>query len=115
MAKPKFSWGQEFEDYLNSLNKKDFAKMKKLIEVIENDELLHSIKKQRVKKLQKEIYEIRLQTNEHWLRGCYFHVEGANYYITHGFNKKTNRTPKREMEKARKIRTRYILRRSDEE
>lgn len=42
------------------------------------------------------MYEIRARTDEHWLRGCYFQIKGSKYFITHGFNKKQNKTPKKE-------------------
>jgi len=35
MTKPEFDWGSEFEDYLNSLNIKDEAKFRSLIDRVE--------------------------------------------------------------------------------
>lgn len=100
MAKPKFSWGQEFDDYLNSLSEKNRAKFSGMIIKIESLELSDSIRKERVKKLTQNIFEIRVRTSEHWMRGCYFQITGNEYYITHGFNKKTTKTPKRELSRA---------------
>lgn len=106
MLIPEFDWGKEFDDYLSSLSVKDEAKLLALIDRVENTTLQDSIRKERVKKITSDIYELRTQTNEHWLRGCYFHVKENRYYITHGFNKKTNKTPKREIERARSIKNR---------
>lgn len=114
MNRPIFDWGEEFEDFLRSLNVKDEAKMRALIARVEATDLQDSIRKERVKKLSKNIYELRSQTNEHWLRGCYFQIQGNSYWITHGFSKKSNRTPKREITRAETIRTTYFRRKTDE-
>lgn len=109
MTKPEFDWGSEFEEYLNSLNIKDEAKFRSLIDRVEKTDLRDSIRKKRVKKLENDIYELRAQTDEHWLRGCYFQIRGTHYYITHGFNKKTNKTSGREIRRAKDIRREFLI------
>jgi phage-related protein len=104
MVKPEFDWGEEFETFLTSLSTKEEAKFRALIDPVENTDLQDSIRKERVKKLDDDIYELRAQTNDHWLRGCYFQIQGTEYYITHGFSKKTNATSVREISRAKKIR-----------
>lgn len=108
MAKPEFDWGDEFEEYLNSLSVKDEAKIRALIDRVEKTDLRDSIRKERVRKLDDNLYELRARTDEHWLRGCYFQIKGTNYYITHGFNKKTNKTPNREIRRAKNIRRDFL-------
>ena len=118
MVKPEFDWGQEFETFLNSLSTKEEAKFRALIDRVENTDLQDSIRKDRVKKLDDDIYELRAQTNDHWLRGCYFQIKGTEYYITHGFSKKTNTTPAREIRRAKTIRKAFWsagIKRRDEE
>lgn len=106
MNKPEFDWGMEFQSYLDSLSEKDSAKFLAVIRRIEVSGIQDSIRKERVKRLEKDLYEIRAQTNEHWLRGCYFQLRGNQYYITHGFSKKSNQTPKKEIQRAKMIRRR---------
>lgn len=106
MNKLEFDWGVEFQSYLDSLNEKDLAKFLAVIQRIEVSGIQDSIRKERVKRLEKDLYEIRAQTNEHWLRGCYFQLRGNQYYITHGFSKKSNQTPKKEIQRAKMIRRR---------
>lgn len=48
-------------------------------------------------RLTDDIYELRAQKDEHLLRGCYFQIKNTNYYITHGFSKKSNKTSIREI------------------
>lgn len=100
--------GNEFEEYLHSLSTKDEAKFRAVIDRVENTDLIDSIRKERVKKLTGDIYELRARTDEHWLRGCYFKIRGNEYYITHGFNKKTNKTPSREIKRAKNIRNKIL-------
>lgn len=114
MVKPEFDWGVEFEEYLKSLSVKDEAKFRALIDRVEKTDLLDSIRKERVKKLDNNLYELRSRTDEHWLRGCYFQVKDTNYYITHGFNKKTKKTPSREIRKAKNIRNHFLSQNKEE-
>lgn len=99
MIRPEFDWREEFDKFLYLLSDKDEAKMRAMIERVESTSLQDSIRKKRVKKLTKDSYELRTQTDEHWLRGCYFQIKENNYWITHGFSKKTNKTPKKKSRK----------------
>lgn len=96
MGKPEFEWEEGFDEYLNSLSKRDRAKILARIDRVQKIELTDSIRKEYVKKIDYNMYEIRARTDEHWLRGCYFQIKGSKYFITHGFNKKQNKTPKKE-------------------
>lgn len=51
---------------------------------------------------------IRERTNIH--RMIYFFIEGNEIIITHGFTKKTTKTPKREIERAKRYRKDYLER-----
>lgn len=108
MVKPEFDWGDEFDDYLQSLGSKDEAKFRALIDRVESTELQDSIRKERVKELENNLYELRARTDEHWLRGCYFQVRGSHYYITHSFSKKTRKTPNKEIARALSIRKKHF-------
>src|SRR5699024_11857854 len=55
-----------------------------------------------VKPLEKNLYEIRSRISNNQQRGLYFHVDGVHYVITHGFTKKTQKTPPREINQDRK-------------
>lgn len=109
MEKPLFDWGEEFETYLAEIGHLDAAALLSVIAVIEDAGMQQAIRTQKVKKLEKNLYEIRCITKRRSTRACYFQIVGSHYYITHGFTKKTQKTPPREIAKARKIRT-YILR-----
>ena len=51
--------------------------------------------------------EIRLKCPNSIQRALYFHVINNRYIITHGFTKKTQKTPKREIIHAKQIRREF--------
>ncbi|MCH8873736.1 type II toxin-antitoxin system RelE/ParE family toxin [candidate division KSB1 bacterium] len=44
------------------------------------------------------------------VRNLYFYESGAKIIITHGFIKKTQKTPRKEIEKAKNLRKKYQAR-----
>lgn len=44
------------------------------------------------------MYETKTHSQSHWLRGFYFHFHKGLWVITHIFAKKTNKTPKTNIE-----------------
>ncbi|WP_161879721.1 type II toxin-antitoxin system RelE/ParE family toxin [Alkalibacterium sp. MB6] len=60
-----------------------------------------------IKKLEKDLYEIRSIQGSDIQRAIYFQIKDDYYYITHGFTKKTQKTPKREINKARNVRASF--------
>lgn len=97
----------EFENFLNSLSDKDFAKTLYTIESIENEGILIAINMQWVKKLRDDIFEIRIKQGSNIQRVLYFHKIENNYIITHGFTKKTDKVPPKEIRKALKLKEKY--------
>lgn len=103
-----YDW-DEFEEYLDSLSDKDAAKLLAVINNIEEKGLAIAERQKWIKKLTSNLYEIRSKRSSNIHRAIYFHWENNKYIITHGFTKKTQNTPKREIEKG--IRRRDIYER----
>ena len=109
MKKPKFisytrpNGHNEFEEFYNSLPIKDRNKLRATIDMIEEAGMQAAIQLEWVKKLDSEINEIRSKVSSNIQRALYFHVKNNQYIITHGFTKKTQKTPIREIEKAKQI------------
>lgn len=102
-----------FEDWYHTLPSKDARKLDALIDRIQNYGIATSLKMQWVKKLNSDIWEIRSQCGNNIQRVCYFHCVGNRYVITHGFTKKTQRTPVNEISKALSIKKHYESRGSE--
>ena len=109
MKKPKFisytrpNGHNEFEEFYNSLPVKDRNKLRATIEMIEEAGIQAAIQLEWVKKLDSEINEIRSKVSSNIQRALYFHVKNNQYIITHGFTKKTQKTPIKEIEQAKQI------------
>lgn len=61
-----------------------------------------------VKKLRGGIFELRSRQGSNIQRALCFHKLGTEYVITHGFTKKTEKTPASEIEKARRMMEDYL-------
>ena len=96
------------EKFLDSLSGKAAQKVTWVLKIIEE---LDAIPEQYLKKLTSEIWECRIQFGGNIFRVlCFF--DGADVVLTHGFQKKTQKTPKNEIEKAKSHRIDYLQRRT---
>ena len=98
----------EFEKFLDSMPLKDAAKLLAVIEKTEKYGLLVAAQNQWVKKLESNLFELRSKVGSNIQRAIYFHVVGDRYIITHGFTKKTQKTPEPEKKRARETRDRFL-------
>ena len=60
-----------------------------------------------VKKIDHEIYEIRSKISSNIQRVLYFHSNNNKYIVTHGFTKKTQKTPIKEIIRAKQIKSEF--------
>ena len=113
MEKPKFisytrpNGRNEFEEFYNSLPTKDRNKLRATIDMIEKAGIQPAIQLEWVKKLNSEIYEIRSKISSNIQRALYFHIKNNQYIITHGFTKKTQKTPIKEIIRAKQIKQEF--------
>lgn len=98
----------EFQEYLDSLDKKAQAKLLARINAVSLNGIAIGIEHDWVKQIDKNLYEIRSRTSNNQQRELYFHVDGLHYVITHGFTKKQQKTPTREIKHAKELRKEYF-------
>lgn len=98
----------EFLSFIEKLPKKDREKLLSMIEKIEQHGLVTAAKMEWIKKIDKEIFEIRSKISSNIQRVLYFHEVDNRFIITHGFTKKTQKTPQREIQRAKSIRRNYL-------
>ncbi len=91
-----YDW-PEFEAFLNQLPSKDAAKLYATINNIEAQGLVIAQRQKWIKKLATNLFEIRSKRASNIQRAGYSHWNGDCYIITHGFTKKTQKTPKQEI------------------
>lgn len=104
----------EFKEYLDSLDVKSRAKLLARINIVAKKGINISIQHNWVKPLDKNLYEVRSRISSNQQRGLYFHVDGTHYVITHGFTKKTQKTPLREIKHAEALRDEYFTNRKEQ-
>lgn len=97
----------EFKKYLDSLPDKNADKLLAVINNIEEQGLAIAERQKWIKKLESNLYEIRSKYSSNIQRAIYFHWENNKYVITHGFTKKTQKTPNREIKKGLRRRNIY--------
>lgn len=93
-------------EFLDSLPGKLASKAISKIELLK--EYGYRLKEPDTKKVSDEIWEIRVKQSSNIVRIFYFFFDGDKAILTNGFVKKTNKTPIREIEKAKKYRKDYI-------
>ena len=114
MKHPKFEFytrtngRNEFIEFLQNLPIKDRQKLLATISMIQEQGLLVAQRMEWVKKLDSDIFEIRSKVSSNIQRALYFHVVDDRFIITHGFTKKTQKTPKKEIGRAEDIMKQYL-------
>ena len=105
-----------YKNYFLEFFEKQNQKVKdKIIWTIKVIETIDNIPAEYFKHLEgtNGLYEIRVQIGNNIFRIFCFFDEGKLVVITNGFQKKTQKTPKREIEKALKIKKEYESEKSD--
>ena len=97
--------------FLNELDKKMRAKMIRTIAVFESYGT--DLREPYSKHLDDGIFEFRAQIGNDISRVFYFFIVDRRAVLTHGFIKKTDRTPQSEIEKAKNYRSDYLSREAD--
>ena len=95
-------------DFLNSLDIKMRTKLALTIDKLE--QFGYELREPYSKPLGDGIFELRAQAGRNISRVLYFFVVNGKAVLTHGFIKKTQKTPKAEIERAVRYRDDYLRR-----
>ena len=96
------------EQFMRSLDKKMSARLYAIVEVL--DEKGNQLREPYSKYLGDGIFEIRGKVGNDISRVLYFFWNEGKIVLTNGFIKKTQKTPRREIERAKKYRADYLKR-----
>jgi len=96
------------EDFLDSLDKKMNAKMTRAIAALQDNGT--ELREPYSKYLDDGIFELRAKVGSNISRVLYFFYIGRRIILTHGFIKKTQKTPKTEINRAKAYRKEYLER-----
>ncbi|HHW39361.1 MAG TPA: type II toxin-antitoxin system RelE/ParE family toxin [Bacillales bacterium] len=98
-------------DYLQSLPPKHEAKVVRSIQLLE--EFGPEIGMPHVRTLDDGIFELRTKFSSNIFRSLFFHWYDNKLVLTHGFTKKTQKTPTQEIDRAKRYREDFIQRKGD--
>lgn len=96
------------QEYLDSLDPKMLAKMLRTIDLLETNGI--ALRRPYSAPLEDGIFELRAQQGSDITRVLYFFHVGNKAYLTNGFTKKTQKTPRSEIELAKKYRADHLRR-----
>ncbi len=100
------------KDFIRSLDVKMRAKTLKTIELLENNGT--ALREPYSKSLGNGIFELRIKQGSDITRVLYFFYYGDKAVLTNGFTKKTNKTPKGQIEVCRRYKSDYEWRNSND-
>lgn len=108
----KFDSKCPFDKFYQTCSNKERVELAAHLEALSR--LGYQAKRPLVDYLGDGIYELRVKVERKQLRALYFFFAGNKIVITHGFVKKSKKVPKIEIEKARRFRQDFILKKENE-
>lgn len=104
MKRRIITYGGYFERFLTTLSEKEIAKLNFVISLLETED---RIPVKFIKYIRDELFELRLNYNNNIYRIFFIFDDGQVVVLFNGFQKKTQKTPTNEIEKALKIKEAY--------
>lgn len=104
MKRKIITFGGYFEKFILSLTEKEVKKLDYIISLLETEDRLPV---KFIKYIQNGLYELRMEYNGNIYRVFFIFDEDKIVVLFNGFQKKTQKTPAKEIEKALKIMEEY--------
>lgn len=94
------------DKYLDSLPEKHEAKLMRSIQILE--EFGPGVGMPHVRHLENDVYELRTIFASNIFRTLFFHYKHGKLILLHGFTKKQQKTPRKEIERAKRYQTDFL-------
>lgn len=104
MKRKVIAFGRYYTEFIASLTDKEVLKVKYILSLLETEDRLPT---KFIKLIRDGVYEIRINYNNNIYRIFFIFDEGQIVVLFNGFQKKTQKTPTSEIEKAIKIKEEY--------
>jgi Phage-related protein len=104
MRRRIIAFGKYYKEFLSTLTDKEALKMKYILSLLETEDRMPV---KFIKSIRDGLYELRMEYNSNIYRIFFIFDEGQIVVLFNGFQKKTQKTPKSEIEKALKIKEEY--------
>ena len=109
MRRKVIAYGQYYKDFLATLTEKEIQKVKYVLSLLGTEDRL-PIKF--IKVIRDGLYELRISYNGNIYRIFFIFDEGQIVVLFNGFQKKTQKTPESEINKALKLKNEYYASKS---
>lgn len=100
------------QEFIDSLDLKMQAKMLRTISMLQENGT--DLRMPYSEHLEDGIFELRAKVGSNISRVVYFFFDGGKAVLTHGFIKKTQKTPASELDRAKRYRKEYLSRKETE-
>lgn len=100
------------KQFMDELDDKMFAKLHRVIEILKVGGTL--VREPYSKHLKDGIFEIRAEYGSDITRVLYFFFTDKRIVLTHGFIKKTQKTPPSEIDRAKRYRAEFLSRKENQ-
>ena len=107
MKRKIITYGGYFERFIATLSAKELIKLNYIISLLETEERMPVKFIKFIKFIRDGLYELRMEYNSNIYRVFFIFDEGQIVVLFNGFQKKTQKTPLGEIEKALKIKEAY--------
>ena len=104
MKRTIITFGGYFEDFISKLSEKEIRKIDYILVLLSNDNRISS---KFMKHIQDGLFELRAMYNSNIYRVFFCFDEDKIVVLFNGFQKKTQKTPQKEITKALKIKMEY--------
>lgn len=104
MKRKILTYGGYFERFISTLMPKELIKLNYIISLLETEDRLPV---KFIKNIRDGLYELRMEYSSNIYRVFFIFDEGQIVVLFNGFQKKSQKTPKEEIEKALKIKEAY--------
>jgi phage-related protein len=101
------------KEFMDDLDEKMFAKLNRSIDVLKAGGTM--VREPYSKHLEDGIFEVRAEFGTDISRVLYFFFAGRRIILTHGFIKKTQKTPAAEIDRAKRYRAEFLSRKENRE
>ncbi|MBD5397509.1 type II toxin-antitoxin system RelE/ParE family toxin [bacterium] len=98
------TYGGYFERFMENLSAKEALKVQYVVSLLASEERLP---KKFIKFIREELFELRIAFDGNAFRVFFIFDEGNIVVLFNGFSKKTQKTPRKEIEKALKLKEAY--------
>lgn len=104
MRRKIIAFGQYYKEFISSLTDKEVQKIKYVLSLLETEDRMPV---KFIKSIRDGLYELRISYNGNIYRIFFIFDEGQIVVLFNGFQKKTQKIPSTEIEKALKLKEEY--------